>query len=512
VAAAALGLVAILWVGSYFLHRGGPKGGPSQPQIGQTGPEVDPIEAQQRDAINNANKLVAANDLQGAKKTLLEAAQLQGPLTADVQKKLREIDESIKDDSLRRVRQREEALWQQAMDHFNNGRFSQAQQSLREILRLPPVGTRKDLAQQLFSQITRRQQEEQLFGQAKQAATSNDPASLQRAADLFGKVIALNGPRQPEARQLQDEVNGRLKKLGQDQVNARIASLVSAARLDLAHYEFRSARDKAAQMGQLGDASSISGEINQAEQKRFDQLERVYNRLLQADDEGALQDLTGLQQSFQALADDTGGPRAADAGNYVVKLIPDGITKVHARVATRGEDTEFQQAEQRYQAVNPRDRGTLERSKAEFQAIANRNGRHAADAQKYLTEISARITALSRAVSLAPEADRKAIRELLNRYTQDFERKDLEDLAKIRPSLRQDATRTLFNNARSLKMEIFVADKDIESDGNTALAKGLYSHQFYFKAGPNEVKSKRTLTVHLQRLETSWIIVSLDVQ
>src|SRR5207244_13608625 len=104
-----------------------------------------------------------------------------------------------------------------------------------------------------------------------------------------------------------------------------------SARQDLRQNDFRSARQKAAQVRQSGgDNSTISSEIDQVEQARFTRLETQFNQLKQRSDDAAAQQLKELQPQFVALEDDA-WVKAADARNYADKLIPDAIRDVRTR-------------------------------------------------------------------------------------------------------------------------------------------------------------------------------------
>ena len=145
-ALAGLGVALAVWTGVYFSRSKPPHvvvpEATSQPRV--TKPQIDPLEIKQRDAINSADQLIAANDLEGAMRTLQQAASLNGPLTTDIQKKLVGIEESLKDASVRQLRLREELLWQQAKSREAIGRYKDAENELRQILALPSGGVRRD--------------------------------------------------------------------------------------------------------------------------------------------------------------------------------------------------------------------------------------------------------------------------------------------------------------------------------------------------------------------------------
>ena len=235
------------------------------------------------------------------------------------------------------------------------------------------LGRRKPEARQYLTDvIPRRQREEQLFARAQQAMNGTDPRSLQQAADLFGEVAKLNGPRQPAALKFQQDVVANLAR------SSALVALIDGARGDEKRGDFRAARQKAAQVQQTGgDAASLSAEINEAEQARFSHLEASLNQQKQRTDESAVQSLKDLQAPLQSLVDG-GGPTANDA-RRVAAGIPDAILGVQARLTFEREEAAYQQAVQGYKA-SANDMAALDASRSNFQSIVNGGGHRAADA------------------------------------------------------------------------------------------------------------------------------------
>src|SRR6202044_589524 len=116
-------------------------------------PAVDPLGARQRTAMDDAGKLVAANDLAGAMRILQDAANLNGPLTAEIQKKEDEIRESMKDKDLAQLRQREEKLWEHAMATVASRHYKESENDLHQILTLPAGGVRKTDSQKYLDTV-----------------------------------------------------------------------------------------------------------------------------------------------------------------------------------------------------------------------------------------------------------------------------------------------------------------------------------------------------------------------
>ena len=173
-------------------------------------PVPNPLEVQQREALNAADKLVAANDLEGALRILAPAADLNGPLTADIKKKQAGIEESMQNQNLRDLRRREEQLWQQANDDITAGRFTDAEKKLHQILVLGDGGLRKNDAQQTLAHtIPDRQAEEKLFSQARQAAQKGDVNSLQSASDILSRLASREESAEARSR---ENASGRARK------------------------------------------------------------------------------------------------------------------------------------------------------------------------------------------------------------------------------------------------------------------------------------------------------------
>ena len=129
---------------------------------------MNPLEVQQRKAMDEADKLLAADDLNGALQKLQEAEKINGPLTEDIKKRESTVEESMRNASLAALRRQETKLWQQATSDIESGRFEPAKQNLQKILALGDGGARKDDARKYLDEvIPRRQQEENLVPSGK---------------------------------------------------------------------------------------------------------------------------------------------------------------------------------------------------------------------------------------------------------------------------------------------------------------------------------------------------------
>jgi hypothetical protein len=474
-------------------------------------PEPNPLEVQQRNALNAADKLVAANDLEGALRILTPAADLNGPLTAEVKKKQAGIEESMQNQNLRELRRKEEQLWQQATDDVAGGRFAEAQKKLHQILTLGDGGLRKNDAQQYLAHtIPARQEEEKQFSQARRDVQRGDINSLQSASDILKHLVSLEGPRKPEAEKMLQDVRARLS-----------SSYASGARQDLQRGDFHSARLKAGQIQQSGgDAGTLPGEIDQAEQSRFTQLESQFNQLRQSDDDAAAQQLNNLQRGFQALVD-SAGPRSDQAKNFIDNL-PAAIREVHDRAASKRAEASYQQLVSRYQqASSANDKSGLDAARTAFQPIAQAGGPHASEARRFVDEITTKLSALNapptpQVAPAKPEAlsgptDNDAVLALVKRYSQAFEQRNADALRQIWPNIgkRYSGLKNSFESASSIKMQVQTESVSIAPDGNTATVIAQVAQE-YTPQGQKPRSAKGRTIFQFAKSNGSWVI--LDVQ
>jgi eukaryotic-like serine/threonine-protein kinase len=267
----ALALIGAVWAGmhAFRLLRAQPsaKTSPQPP-----GPQINPIEVRQREVLNTAGPLIAANDLDAARKQLQEAAAWNGPLTSEIQKRISAIDESAKDPNLRQLRRREEVLWQQALKRVTEGKYIEARKELGQVLALRAGGMHREDAQTYLDKVI------------PQKIREND--------------------------------------------------LLAQAYLEISQGEFQSARFISEQLRQNGgDPAPLLSKIDQAERTRLAQLEDQFNQLKQRDDDAAVQKLKALPQKFQALSSD-GGPQSNEALSYA-NGIPGAIVDVQNRMQAK---------------------------------------------------------------------------------------------------------------------------------------------------------------------------------
>jgi len=462
--AVTLGVIAAGWAGIRLIRSTPrPVGAPStKPNVSPATPPINPLEVKQRDALNAADKLIAANDLEGALQKLREMGLPNGPLTPEVRKKMSAVEESMKDANLRQLRQREEVLWQQAMNHLASGHYPDARKNLRQVLALPVGGVRREEAQNFLDKvIPQRILQNDLLAQARQNLKQGDFQSARRAAD-------------------------QLRQNG-------------------------------------GDPAPLVAQIDEAEQSSLAQLESQFNQLEQRDDDAAVQQLKALLPKFKVLAAD-GGPQSTEALNYANR-VPRVLSEVQARVQKKSADAEFQQTVQRYQqAASAADKNGLAAARTSFQSIVQGGGPHANDAQKYLTELDSKVAALNQpsAAAVKPPAKPEippvstvgadsAIRTAIQRYANAFSQRDADALRQVWPSMgsRYERYKSTFAAASSIRMRVDIDRVEVGPDGTTALVKGRVS-QDYTPKGSKTRSSQDVVTFRLAKAEGPWIIT--DVQ
>jgi hypothetical protein len=464
---ALLAAILLISVGIYFM-RSKPvqQIAPSLPaKVEPPGPVVDPLEVHQRDALNAAEKMIAANELERAQRALQEATILPGPLRFEIQKKLASVEESMNDAHLRQLRQGEEVLWQRAMTHVEEKQYSEAQKELRQILSLPVGGIRGEDANKYLDKV------------------------------IPQRILQNN--------------------------------LASQAQQNLGKENFQLAREAADQLRQHGgDSSALIVSINQAEQARLTQLESQFSQLRQRDDDAAAQQLKALQTKFQALADG-GGPQSSEAAKYVNET-PAAVGEVQSRVQKKTADATFQQLLQRYQkAANANDKNALSAARSEFQSISRGGRAHADEAQKYVAEIDSKLAVLNAPPPVPPPAvskpevpattpapvmdSKRAVQAVIQRYAQAFEHKDANALRQIWPNLgdKYSGYKTAFDGANSIRMRVNFQSVDVSEDGLTAVAKALVSQDYTPKGAKTKSVSSNTI-FHLTKSNGVWILS--DVQ
>jgi hypothetical protein len=421
-------------------------------------PRVDPLETQQRQALDTADKRIMANDLDGAMQLLQPAAALNGPLTSEIQKKITQVEESKKDANLRQLRQGEEVLWQRATRLVVDGRFADAQKNLKQILALPAGGVHRDDAQRYLTKtIPQQQAQNGLLAHGRQSLSQGDFPSARRAAD-------------------------QLKQAG-------------------------------------GNPEDLVAQIDQAEQSQLRQLENQFDQLKLRDDDSAIQQLKALQPRFQALIDS--GPQSGEALHYA-NNIPAAIADVRARSEKKVADAAFQQIVQRYrQAAAGDDKNGLAAVLGDFHSIAQNGGPHADSAQQYVAEITKKLDALNAPPSPAPTppstkevpvttvSDEAAIRGVIQRFFQSFEQRNPDALRQVWPNIpqkRYDAYKDAFGNVSAIAIQIGNETVKVSPDGASATVSVQSQEEETPKSEKRPRRFTPSWTFQLSKRNGTWLI------
>jgi serine/threonine-protein kinase len=461
----ALALSFALWIGVRSRNVKPRPAGPPEVKVVQqpAQPHFDPVEAQQRKDLDSANSKIAENDLDGAVQLLQQAEAVNGPLTSEIQNKLAQVEESKKDANLRQLRQREAELWQQATRFVADGRYTEAQKDLKQILALPAGGVRKDDAHHYLDKIIPQQKmQNSLSAQARQSLAQGDFQSARRAAEQ----LKLNG----------------------------------------------------------SNPTELVADIDQAEQSQLKQMESLFDQLKQRDDDSSIQQLRALQPKFQALAGD-GGPQSSDALNYA-NNIPAAIADIRARMDKKSENAAFEQMVQRYrQAAAANDKNGLATARGDFQSIVQNGGAHSTSAQQYVAEINKQLDTLNApppppllpptTIKEAPDtraADEAAVRSVVQRFFQAFEQRNPDALRQVWPGLpqqRYDRYKGSFEHVSAITIQILNESVKMSSDGTSATVS-VQSQEEETPKGEKKARLFKPLwTFQLIKKDGTWHIADV---
>jgi tetratricopeptide (TPR) repeat protein len=419
------------------------------------------LEAQQRASISAASELVATNDLEAAQKKLRIAADLNGPLTEELEKRISDIDASRNDPQLRQLRQREETLWQKALKSASNNRYIEAQRYLRQILQLGPGGLHREDAQTYLDRVI--------------------PQHLQEL------------------------------------------DLLTQARLDVAQGEFQSARAIVGQLTKNGsDPSKLVAEIDTKERAQILQLEKKYSELSQRDGEEVILQLNALWSKFNELSA-AGGPMSGEALDYVNK-IPETVVSLQARLKQKDADALFDKAVRDYRrAAKLSEKAGLVTARENFQSISRAAGPHAEEAAKLLDEVNKKLTESNvapaqtstpagSAPTSSPAKGRESdVRSAMKLYVDAFERRDVDALRQIWPTIgaQYEGFKLFFGDAQSIRMHMEIESMKFDPDGTNVVVTVKLLREY---TGPDSktMHLNERETFQLSKLTGSWTITEVD--
>lgn len=414
----------------------------------------DELQAQEGEALNAAGLLIAADDLVEAQRVLVQAASLNGPLTSEISRRIKGVEESMKDPSLRELRRREEQFWQRALKCIDEERYGDARADVRQILALRPGGMHREDAQRYLERVIPQQTQE----------------------------VAIS-----------------------DQVH-----------LALGQGDFQAARSLAQKLSQSGvDASDLLAQVDRTERRQYAQLQAQFDELKKRDDERAVDELNLLWQKFQALSA-AAGPTASDAVGYMNE-IPVVMGQIQARLQEKNADAIFQRMLQRYrQATTAKDRDSLAAARTDFESVVKAGGAHAKEAEIYLATIDNQLQSLEQPPAPTPETpmspDVANIQGAIRRYVQAFNSKDADALRQVWPNVvaQYDAYKKWFEDASSIRMHVTIDTTSADASSGQAIVKGQ-AFRDYTKIGAKTTSSKYSVIFHLTKQNGAWIIDNVEI-
>lgn len=448
-AIAAIVLVLIIWGGVHFLSVN-----PQKQEGSITPPKHAAVQPQptplelQIKAMDAADKSRAAGDLAGASRALQEGASVNGPLNGRIQKQMDAIQAEMKDERLGKLRQQEEQLWQSAKSEIDRGQFPSAEKYLNQILALPEGGLRKDDARKYLDQVIPQRKDEET---------------------AFAQ--AKRG----------------LRKNDRD-------SLKRAAVLLDRVIRFEGPRKSEAMQLQQTVRNDL---ITLQKQERDQQIASL--------EAGARQDAKGgdFSSARQKLN------QVREAGGDPTSLAAEIDQAETAEKMQRQYEANYQQTVQKYkQALAADDKNGVEAARASFLSIAQGGGSHANDASIYLSEIKSRVTP----PPSAKAPDEPAIREVINRYEQAFQQRNIDALRAIWPGMdgkRYDKLKNTFDRDIALHVQVQIEVRSmrvaISPDGQRATIEALLFQKHTPEGGAPKSREDQTV-FHLSKTNGIWVI------
>src|SRR5262249_4563558 len=131
----------------------------------------------------------------------------------------------------------------------------------------------------------------------------------------------------------------------------------------------------------------------------------------------------------------------------------------------------------------------------EFQSIAQAGGRHANEAQKFLTELNDKLAALNQPppppvkptteskITPAPVDPTLPVRAAIQRYASAFNQLDADALRQVWPAMGPQYARykTLFQAVTSIDMQVQIQRIEMSGDNSTATVNALESQESRMK-------------------------------
>jgi len=448
-AIAAIVLVLIIWGGVHFLSVNPQKQGGSITPPKHAAVQPQPTPLElQIKAMDAADKSRAAGDLAGASRALQEGASVNGPLNGRIQKQMDAIQAEMKDERLGKLRQQEEQLWQSAKSEIDRGQFPSAENYLNQILALQEGGLRKDDARKYLDQVIPQRKDEET------AFAQAKRGLRKRDYDSLKRAAVLLD------RVIRFEGPRKSEAMQlQQTVRNDLVTLQKQER----DQQIASLEAGARQDARGGDFSSARQKVNQIR--------------------GAGGDPTSLSAEI-------------DQAEAAEKL-------------QRQYEANYLQTVQKYkQALAADDKNGVEAARASFLSIAQGGGSHANDASAYLSEIKSRVTP----PPSAKAPDEPAIREVINRYEEAFQQRNIDSLRAIWPGIdkkRYDKLKNTFDRDIALHVQVQIEVRSmrvaISPDGQRATIEALLFQKHTPVGGAPKSREDQTV-FHLSKTNGIWVI------
>jgi predicted Ser/Thr protein kinase len=195
-------------------------------------PPPNPLEAAQRQLIEQAKQLAARQDYPQALEKAQEALKVNGPLQPEAQSLRDQIVKSASDEAAQAALQAKDAqLWKQAVDAYQQGKLDQATTGFQQLAGLGGAPHQADAQDYLKHRIPQARRADLLFhrGQVLARQTDNERSLLQADRDLR-EVTQAGGAHAAEAAHLLAGVRARLAVLRhQRQFHALVSRFESPA-------------------------------------------------------------------------------------------------------------------------------------------------------------------------------------------------------------------------------------------------------------------------------------------
>jgi hypothetical protein len=185
---------------------------------------------------------------------------------------------------------------------------------------------------------------------------------------------------------------------------------------------------------------------------------------------------------------------------------------------------------QKYQqALNASDKNALTSASGALQPFAQ-GGSHAGEAQKYLSEVNAKLAALNKpapppvveappvaptkreAPAVSPVETDAGVRAVVQRYRQAFEQRDADALRQIWPSMgeRYKKFKEGFGAAKSIQMQVEIVEVKMGADGASATVRAVQTQSYTPKGGGKTMSSKDQTVLYMVKTNGNWVITQLQ--